>query len=131
MSTTERKISVRNKVYTNNKFVYQREERIQIISAKEMSHRVVGGVAVGAAGVIGPAYAVAVGLEPRAITGSKLGEDALVRPGQQLFGWVNWRVETPGALCWVPETGRSPLSSGLVGGVWLRGKRPPPVRHQR
>ena len=30
-----------------------------------MGHLVVGGVAVGAAGVIGPAYGVAVGLEPR------------------------------------------------------------------
>ena len=29
MSTTKRKISVRNKEYTNNKFKYQREERIQ------------------------------------------------------------------------------------------------------
>ena len=42
----------------------KREERIQICSAKEMGHRVVGGMAVGAGGVIGPAYGVAVGLEP-------------------------------------------------------------------
>ena len=60
MSTTKRKISMRNKEYTNNKLKYQREERIQIRSAKEMGHRVVGGVAVGAAGVIGLAYGVAV-----------------------------------------------------------------------
>ena len=67
MSTTKRKISVRNKEYTSNKFEYQREERIQISSAKEMGHRVVGEVAVGTGGVIGPAYGVAVGLEPLAI----------------------------------------------------------------
>ena len=48
MLTTKRKISVRNKEYSNNKFEYQREERIQIFSSgKEMGHRVVGGVAVG------------------------------------------------------------------------------------
>ena len=46
---------MRNKKYTNNKFKYQREERIQISSVEEMRHRVVGGVAVGAGGVIGPA----------------------------------------------------------------------------
>ena len=51
ISTTKRKISVRNKGYTNNKFEYKREERIQITSAKEMCHRVFGGVAVGAGGV--------------------------------------------------------------------------------
>ena len=34
MSTTKRQISVKNKEYTNNKFKYQREERIQISSAK-------------------------------------------------------------------------------------------------
>ena len=39
-----------------------------------MGHRVVGEVAVGACGVIGPAYGVAVGLEPQAIAGSELGE---------------------------------------------------------
>ena len=33
-------------------------------SAKEMGHRVVGGAAIGAGGVIGPAKGVAVGLEP-------------------------------------------------------------------
>ena len=32
-----RKISVRNKEYTNNEFKYQREERIQINSAEEMA----------------------------------------------------------------------------------------------
>ena len=52
-----------------------------------MGHRVVGGVAVGAAGVIGSAYGMAVGLEPRTITGS---EGASVRLRQQSFGWVNW-----------------------------------------
>ena len=58
-------------------------------SAKEMGPRVDGGVAVGAGGVVGPAYGVAVGLEPRAIAGSELGEYASARLGQQLFGWVN------------------------------------------
>ena len=52
----EEKISVRNKEYANNKFEYQREEIIQISSAKEMGNSVVGGVAVGAAGVMGPSY---------------------------------------------------------------------------
>ena len=56
-----------------------------------MGPRVDGGVAVGAGGVVGPAYGVAVGLEPRAIAGSELGEYASARPGQQLFGSVNLR----------------------------------------
>ena len=51
MSMTKRKISARNKEYTNNKLEYQREERIQFSSAKEMDHHVVGGVAVGVGGV--------------------------------------------------------------------------------
>ena len=63
MLTIKRKLSVRNKEYTNNKFKYQREKRIQFSSAKEMGHRVV----VGAGMVIGPAYGMTVGLEPRAI----------------------------------------------------------------
>ena len=62
MSTMKRKISVRNKEYANNKFKYQREERIWISSAKEMGHRVVGEVAVGTGGVISQAYGVAVWL---------------------------------------------------------------------
>ena len=44
-------------------------------AAKEMGHRAVGGLAVGAGGVIG----------------LELGECASVRLGQQLFSWVNWR----------------------------------------
>ena len=64
MSTTKRQISGKNNEYTINKLKYQREERIQISLAKEMGHRVVGGVAVGAAGVIGPDYGVVVGPEP-------------------------------------------------------------------
>ena len=55
MSTTNRKISLRNKEYIYYKFKYQKQERIQISSAEEMGHIVVGGVAVGAGGVIGPA----------------------------------------------------------------------------
>ena len=47
MSTTKRKIAERNKEYTINKFKYQKEERIQISSAKEIGHHVVDGVAVG------------------------------------------------------------------------------------
>ena len=70
------------------------------------------------AGVIGPAYGVAVGLEPQAVAGSDLGEGATVGPGQQLFGEVNWKgnghKHFVGCLA---VTGRSPLSSGLVGGV--------------
>ena len=91
MTTTKRKIFVRNKEYTNNNFKYQREERIQINSTREMGHRVVGGVAVGTDGVFGPAFWLVVGLEPPAITGSDLGEGASVRPGKQLLGWVSWR----------------------------------------
>ena len=60
-------------------------------AAKEMGHHVVGIVAVGTGGVIGPAYGEAVGLETRAVAGSELREGATVNPGQQLFGWVNWR----------------------------------------
>ena len=41
-------------------------------AAKEMGHRVVGEVAVGAGGVNGPAYRVAVGLELRAVAGMEL-----------------------------------------------------------
>ena len=55
-----------------------------------MGLRVVDRVAVGAGGVIGPAHGVPLRLEHRAIARSELGECASVRPGQQLFGWVNW-----------------------------------------
>ena len=90
----------------------------------------VGGAAFGAGGVIGPAYGEAVRLEPRAVTGSKLGECTSVRPGSSCSaGTIGG--EWPWALCWVPGTGRSPTSSGIVGVVWLRGKRPLPARHQR
>ena len=51
----------------------------------------VGGVAVEAGGVIGPIYEISLGLEPRAVAVTKLVEGASVAPGQQLFGWVNWR----------------------------------------
>ena len=40
--------------------------------------------------VVGPAYRVAVGLEPMAVTGSKLEERTSVGLGQQLFGLVHW-----------------------------------------
>ena len=86
-------------------------------------------MAVGACGVVGPAYRVTTGLGPLAVTGSELGEGTSVRPGQQ-FGWSiggGW----PRALCWVPETARSPISSGLVGGVWLGDRCPPPEHHRK
>ena len=67
MLTTKRKISVRNKEYTINKFKYQRKEIIRIMSAKEMGHRVVGGVAPGS---LAQPTEWALGLEPRAIAGS-------------------------------------------------------------
>ena len=38
-----------------------------------------------------PGLGVAVRLEPWAVAGSDMGESASVWPGQQLFGWVNWR----------------------------------------
>ena len=56
-------------------------------AAEEMGRRVAGGGAIGAGGGIGPAYGVAVGLEPRTVAGSELGKGASVRPEQQLFGW--------------------------------------------
>ena len=58
-------------------------------AVKEIGHRVVGGAA---GGVIDPDYKVAVALEPRATVGPELAEGASVRPGQQLFCWVNCRL---------------------------------------
>ena len=72
-------------------------------------------MAVGAGGVIGQAYVVAVGLEPRAgrVRFGKTGA-ADVRLGQLEGKW-------PRALCWAPETELlESQSSGLVGGVLLR-----------
>ena len=60
-------------------------------AAEEMGHRVVCGVAIGAGGVIGPAFWMAVMLEPWKVTGSDLEKGASERPGQQLFGWVHWK----------------------------------------
>ena len=94
-------------------------------TAKEMSHRVVDGVAVIAGRVIGPAYGVAVGLEHRAGRGRFGNNEAEVVRLDQLEREWSW------TLCWVAETGRSPRSSGIVGGVWQRGKHPRPARHQR
>ena len=70
-------------------------------TAEEVGHRVVSGAVFGAGGVIGPAYGVTVGLEPRAVAGTELGEGAEVGPWEELFGWVNWRG-WPWAPCWVP-----------------------------
>ena len=67
---------------------------------------------------VGPAYRVTVGLEPRAVTGSELGEAPSVRLGQQLFGWVYWRGVDQSTLLLVPGTEQSPLSSGFIGAVW-------------
>ena len=47
-------------------------------TAKEVGHRVVGGAVIGSGGVIGLAYGVTVGLEPRAMAGKELGEGAAV-----------------------------------------------------
>ena len=47
-----------------------------------MGHRVVE-----AGGVIGPAFGVAAGLEPRSVAGTELGGGASIRPGQQ-FNWT-------------------------------------------
>ena len=38
-----------------------------------------------------PSPRSAVGLEPRAVAGTELGEGVTVERGQQLFDWVNWR----------------------------------------
>ena len=88
MSPTKRKISVRNKEYIQiiNLNIKEKKE-FKLAQQKRWTPppRVVGGVAVGAGWVIGPAYGVAVALEPRAIAGSELGECASVRPGRQLF----------------------------------------------
>ena len=48
-------------------------------TAEEVGNRVVGGAAIGTGGVIGPAYGVTVGLEPRAMTRTDLGEGAAGR----------------------------------------------------
>ena len=60
-------------------------------AGKEVGHHVVGGVAVEAGEIIGPAYGISVGLELRVVAGSELGEGTSVTLGQQLFGWVYWR----------------------------------------
>ena len=59
-------------------------------AAKEVGHRVVGGVAIGAGGVIDPPYGVAV---RRASSRSRIGagRGRLGKTGQQLFGWVYWK----------------------------------------
>ena len=101
-------------------------------AAEEVSHRVVGGVAVWACGVSGPAYRVAVGLEHLALAGLKLGEGTSEDRGSSYpagsigsnGGWIR-------ALCWVPMTERSPLSSGLVGAVWPGDECPLSGNHQR
>ena len=62
-------------------------------AAKEIGFHVDGGAAGGTGGVISPAIGVAVGLEPRAVAGTEMGEGASVELGQQLFVWVNWRGE--------------------------------------
>ena len=41
-------------------------------AAEEVGHSVVGGAAIRAGGVIGPAYGVTVGLEPPAMAGTEL-----------------------------------------------------------
>ena len=63
-------------------------------------------MAVGACEVVSPDYRVAVGLEPRTVIRSELGDGTTVRPGQQLFDCVFWGGGEgwPKALCWVPET---------------------------
>ena len=43
-------------------------------TAEKVGHRLVGGVGVGACGVVGPAYGVDVGLELLVISGEELGE---------------------------------------------------------
>ena len=73
---------------------------------------------------ISPAYRVAVRLEPWSVPGSEMGGGALVWPGQQWLGRVNWR----GGGHEYFVGGLRPddlLSSGLVRGVWPR------PRHQR
>ena len=64
-------------------------------TAEEMGHRVVCGMAVGASEVVGPAYGVAVGLEPRAVAGAELEEGTSIGPEQQLFGWYHWWGDSP------------------------------------
>ena len=58
--------------------------------AKEIL-RVVSRAAIRAGEVIGPAYGVVVGLEPRVVARKELREGVTVGPEQQFFGWVNWR----------------------------------------
>ena len=47
-------------------------------TAEEVGHRVVGGAAIGAGGVISQSYEVTVGLKPRAMAGKELAEGATV-----------------------------------------------------
>ena len=47
-------------------------------TAEEVGHRMVGGVAIGTGGLVGPAYGVTVGLKPRAMSRTELGEGAAV-----------------------------------------------------
>ena len=58
-------------------------------TAKEVGHRAVCGLAIGACVVVGPVCSVTVGLEPSAVTRAELGEGSSVGPGQQLFSWVH------------------------------------------
>ena len=51
---------------------------------EKMGHCVV----IGAGGVIGPAYGVAVRLEPWTVAEPELRNGALVKAEQRLFGWV-------------------------------------------
>ena len=81
----------RNRATWRRRHPHIPESQIRVMCGadREVGHRVVGGAIIGAGWVIGPAYEVAVGPETRART--ELGEDTTVGPGQQLFGWVNWR----------------------------------------
>ena len=100
-----------------------------------MSHRVVGGVVVGACGVVGPAHRVAVGLEPGAVAGAELGESTSIGSCSylQLFGWVHWWGTAKSTLlgAWdrtispIIRSRRSRLARGIITKCGLPG------RHQR
>ena len=100
--------------------------------AREMGHCVFGGAAVGAGGVIGPAYGLTVGHKPRTMagTGAVRGRSDMIAAAVVWLGQLEGGGE-PGAPCWMPGARWSPLSSGPGGGVWPGGKRPLPSRPRR
>ena len=92
-------------------------------TAEEVGHRVVGGLAIGVGGVIGPAYRVAVGLKLGTMARTELGEGAAEWTCSSCsagsIGWGRWEGGGLGrrllSSCQIPATtpddwGDSPVS---------------------